>query len=324
MTQPASSPEILAFGEAMTMFVAEDPGELAAVEHFQRRIAGADTNVAIGLARLGFHVGWLSRVGDDGFGTFIRRTLEAEGLDCRHLRVDPDHPTGLVFKEYALDGVDPHVEYFRRGSAASHLAPVDAADVDFSALRHLHATGIPPALSPSCRELAESMLERARQAGASLSFDPNLRPSLWRSEAEMRDTLNALAARADWVLPGLAEGRLLTGRDTPEAIADFYLERGARAVIIKLGPEGSYYRGSLGGEQADFTVPGVPVAEVVDTVGAGDGFAVGVISALLDGRSPREALRRGNLIGALAVRVRGDMEGLPERARLNALESTPQ
>ncbi|MDI5984562.1 sugar kinase [Halomonas sp. M4R5S39] len=317
------SPEILAFGEAMTMFVAEEPGELAAVEHFQRRIAGADTNVAIGLARLGFHVGWLSRVGDDGFGTYIRRALEAEGLDCRHLRVDPDHPTGLVFKEYALDGVDPHVEYFRRGSAASHLAPVDAADVDFSALRHLHATGIPPALSPSCRELAESMLERARQAGASLSFDPNLRPSLWKNEAEMRDTLNALATRTDWVLPGLAEGRLLTGRDTPEAIADFYLERGAKAVIIKLGPEGSYYRGSLGGDES-FTVPGVPVAEVVDTVGAGDGFAVGVISALLDGRSPREALRRGNLIGALAVRVRGDMEGLPERVRLNALESTPQ
>ncbi|MDN3523205.1 sugar kinase [Halomonas ramblicola] len=324
MPHPSTPPEILAFGEAMTMFVAEDPGELAAVEHFQRRIAGADTNVAIGLARLGFHVGWLSRVGDDGFGTFIRRALEAEGLDCRHLRTDAAHPTGLVFKERAQGGADPHVEYFRRGSAASHLAPTDADGVDFSALRHLHATGIPPALSTSCRELAESMLERARDAGASLSFDPNLRPSLWHSEAEMRDTLNALAARADWVLPGLAEGRLLTGHDSPEAIADFYLERGAQAVIIKLGPQGSYYRGSLGGEQADFTVPGVPVAEVVDTVGAGDGFAVGVISALLDGLSPREALSRGNLVGALAVQVRGDMEGLPDRAHLERLASTPQ
>ncbi|CAM3578438.1 sugar kinase [Halomonas lysinitropha] len=322
---PASAPpEILAFGEAMTMFVAEDPGELAGVEHFQRRIAGADTNVAIGLARLGFHVGWLSRVGDDSFGTFIRRALEAEGLDCRHLGTDPEHPTGLVFKELAQDGADPRVEYVRRGSAASHLAPTDADGVDFSALRHLHATGIPPALSASSRELAETMLVRARDAGASLSFDPNLRPSLWNSEAEMRDTLNALAARTDWVLPGLAEGRLLTGRDNPEAIADFYLERGARAVIIKLGPQGSYYRGSLGGEQIDFTVPGVPVAEVVDTVGAGDGFAVGVISALLDGLPPREALQRGNLIGALAVQVRGDMEGLPDRERLERLASTPQ
>ncbi|MDW7748182.1 sugar kinase [Halomonas sp.] len=324
MTQPSAPPEILAFGEAMTMFVAEAPGELAAVEHFQRRIAGADTNVAIGLARLGFHVGWLSRVGDDGFGTFIRRALEAEGLDCRHLRTDADHSTGLVFKELAQGGADPHVEYFRRGSAASHLAPTDADDVDFSALRHLHATGIPPALSTSSRELAETILERARNAGASLSFDPNLRPSLWHSEAEMRDTLNALASRTDWVLPGLAEGRLLTGRDSPEAIADFYLERGARGVMIKLGPQGSYYRGNPGGAEDSFTVPGVPVAKVIDTVGAGDGFAVGVISALLDGLSPREALSRGNLIGALAVQVRGDMEGLPDRTRLNELASTPQ
>ncbi|NYS76754.1 hypothetical protein HZS80_03280 [Halomonas glaciei] len=126
MIRPYAAPEILAFGEAMTMLVAEAPGKLANVEYFQRRIAGADTNVAIGLARLGFHVGWLSRVGDDGFGPFIRQALEAEGLDCRHLRTDPEHPTGLVFKELAQGGADPHVEYYRRGSAASHLAPTDA------------------------------------------------------------------------------------------------------------------------------------------------------------------------------------------------------
>lgn len=317
----SSAPELLTFGEAMTMFVAESPGELAEVEHFQRRIAGADTNVAIGLARLGFHVGWLSRVGDDGFGTFIRRTLEAEGLDCRHLSSDPDHPTGLLFKERALAGADPRVTYFRRGSAASHLAPADAETVDFSALRHLHATGIPPALSPSARALSRQLLTRARDAGASVSFDPNLRPSLWSSENEMRDTLNELAAHSDWVLPGLAEGRRLTGRDSPEAIADFYLECGAQAVIIKLGPEGSYYRGTLGGQQESFTLPGFAVDDVVDTVGAGDGFAVGVVSALLDGRSPREAVRRGNLIGSLAVQVVGDMEGLPSRDRLTALEA---
>lgn len=314
-------PEILAFGEAMAMLVADSPGELAEVQHFQRRIAGADTNVAIGLARLGFRVGWLSRVGADSFGTFIRRTLEAEGLDCRHLQVDPDHPTGLLFKERATGGADPRVEYFRRGSAASQLAPGDANAVDFPALRHLHATGIPPALSPSARELSRHMLKQAQANGASVSFDPNLRPSLWPSEAEMRDTLNDLARHADWVLPGLTEGRLLTGQDSPEAIADFYLERGAKAVIIKLGPEGSYYRGSLAGQEESFTLSGFRVADVMDTVGAGDAFSVGVVSALLDGRSPREAVRRGNLIGSLAVQVVGDMEGLPSREDLATREA---
>ncbi|QJQ96841.1 MULTISPECIES: sugar kinase [Halomonadaceae] len=321
MQTHTASPEILAFGEAMTMFVADTPGELPGVEHFQRRIAGADTNVAIGLARLGFHVGWLSRVGDDSFGTYIRRTLEAEGLDCRHLLADPQHPTGLMFKERAEGGADPRVEYFRRGSAASHLSPDDAQQVDFAAVRHLHATGIPAAVSMSCRELSWHMLDQARHSGATISFDPNLRPMLWESERQMRETLNAMAARADWVLPGLAEGCLLTGLETPHDIAGFYLDQGAKAVIIKLGPEGSYYRGNLAKHDESFTVPGFEVDEVVDTVGAGDGFAVGMVSALLDGLSPRAAVRRGNLIGAQAVQVIGDMEGLPSRTRLNELEA---
>ncbi|MFQ3790179.1 sugar kinase [Halomonas sp. A29] len=320
MKTPTLPPEVLAFGEAMALFVAETPGALAEVECFRRGIAGADTNVAIGLARLGFRVGWLSRVGSDGFGTYVRRKLETEGLDCRYLSDDPAHATGLVFKERAEGGADPSVEYFRRGSAASHLSPEDAAQVDFTAARHLHATGIPPALSASCRELTGHMLDRARAHGATISFDPNLRPSLWSSEAEMRETLNALATKADWVLPGLAEGRLLTGRDTPRDIAGFYLERGAQAVFLKLGPEGAYYRGVLGGQEMETTLPGFHVERVVDTVGAGDGFAAGVVSALLDGLSPQAAARRGNLIGAQAVQVQGDMEGLPSRARLVELE----
>ncbi|SHF19936.1 2-dehydro-3-deoxygluconokinase [Modicisalibacter ilicicola DSM 19980] len=314
---------VLAFGEAMAMFVAETPGTLDQVERFHRRIAGADTNVAIGLARLGFPVRWLSRVGADSFGSFIRRTLEAEGVDCRHITVDPEHVTGLVFKERADEGQDPRVEYFRRGSAASRMSPRDAEDVDFSLVRHLHVTGIPPAISPDCHALTLHMMQAARKAGASISFDPNLRPSLWDCEQLMIDTLNDLAGLADWVLPGLAEGRRLSGLATADEIAAFYLERGAEAVIIKLGPEGSYYRGGLGGQGEDaFTVPGVPVQQVVDTVGAGDGFATGVISALLEGLSPREALLRGNLIGAQAVQVIGDMEGLPTRARLEELMDT--
>ena len=100
----------------------------------------------------------------------------------------------------------------------------------------------------------------------------------------MCDTLNALAARADWVLPGLAEGRRLTGLESAHDIAGFYLDRGAQAVIIKLGPEGSYYRSHA----ESFTVEGFKVARVIDTVGAGDGFAVGVVCLLYTSPSPRD------------------------------------
>ncbi|GHB32096.1 sugar kinase [Salinicola rhizosphaerae] len=308
--------DVLTFGEAMALFVADETGPLDRVAQFHRRTAGADTNVAIGLSRLGFDVRWLSRIGADHNGAFLQRALEAEGLDCRHLKRDDQHPTGLVFKERALDGADPHVEYVRCGSAASYLSIEDSHDVSLTSARHLHATGIPPAISASARELSFHLLSEARKAGLSISFDPNLRPTLWPSEAIMIETLNALAAQADIVMPGLAEGRLLTGRDTARDIAADYLDRGARAVVIKLGPEGSYFRTA----DAEGTVAGTPVANVVDTVGAGDGFAVGIVSAYLDGLDWPTALHRGNLIGARQVQVIGDMEGLPNRAELTDME----
>ncbi|WP_462378790.1 sugar kinase [Pseudomonas sp. Marseille-QA0892] len=317
----ASTAHILSFGEAMALFVADETGPLAEVGSFHRRLAGADNNVAIGLSRLGFPVKWLSRVGRDSLGSYVRKTLEAECVNCAYLIEDATHPTGLMFKARALEGADPAVEYYRRGSAASHMTSGDADDGALSGIRHLHATGITPALSAGCRELSAHLMKEARQRGASISFDPNLRPSLWPSEAEMRETLNALAIQADWVMPGLSEGRLLTGRESPADIAAFYLDQGVRAVIIKLGPEGSFYRGVLNGEDEHFTVPGFSVENVVDTVGAGDAFAVGVISALLDGLPARAAVRRGNLLGAQAVQVVGDMEGLPSRKELMALDA---
>lgn len=304
--------DVLAFGETMTMFVAEEPGDLADVEHFGKRIAGADSNVAIGLTRLGLKVRWLSRVGDDSLGRFIRATLEREGVDCSRVAIDPKHTTGFQFKSREIDGRDPIVEYFRKGSAASHLSIEHDFDDALLDVRHVHATGIPPALSDSLRELTYHLMNSARQQGRSVSFDPNLRPSLWPSEARMREEINRLASLAHWVLPGLAEGRLLTGYDTPEDIAAFYLNQGAQVVAIKLGPEGSYYRT----HENEGHVPGYPVENVVDTVGAGDGFATGFVSACLEGLDVSAAVARGNWIGAKAVQVIGDMEGLPYRHEL--------
>ncbi|PMW94197.1 2-dehydro-3-deoxygluconokinase [Pseudomonas sp. FW215-R2] len=305
--------DILSFGETMAMFVAEQSGDLAFVDQFHRRIAGADSNVAIGLSRLGFNVAWLSRVGADSLGRFVVETLHGEGLDCSHVEVDPAHPTGFQLKSRNDDGSDPTVEYFRRGSAASHLSPKSINPTLLGA-RHLHATGIPPALSASAREMSHELMTRMRNAGRSVSFDPNLRPSLWASEREMITEINRLAALAHWVLPGLSEGRLLTGFEDPADIAAFYLDQGAEAVAIKLGPQGAYYRTHL--DQG--FVAGVPVETVVDTVGAGDGFAVGMISALLEHLSFPEAVRRANWIGSRAVQSRGDMEGLPTRSELTA------
>ncbi|MBV6749061.1 sugar kinase [Pseudomonas chlororaphis] len=305
--------EILSFGETMAMFVAEQTGDLARVGHFHKRIAGADSNVAIGLARLGFKVNWLSRVGADSLGRFVIDTLQGEGLHCDYVDIDPAYPTGFQLKSREDQGQDPQVEYFRRGSAASHLSVADIRPALLKA-RHLHATGIPPALSASARELSFELMTGMAAAGRSVSFDPNLRPSLWPCERQMIEDINALAALAHWVLPGLGEGRLLTGYQEPRDIAAFYLDQGAAVVAIKLGADGAYYRT----QRDEGFVAAVPVQTVVDTVGAGDAFAVGVVSALLENHSVAQAVARGNWIGAQAVQSRGDMEGLPTREQLTA------
>ncbi|WP_433695222.1 sugar kinase [Paraburkholderia phenoliruptrix] len=317
MTHQGTALDIITYGEAMAMFVAAETGPLAGVGQFRKRIAGADLNVAIGLARLGFKVGWMSRVGNDSFGQYVRDTLTREGIDQRCVSTDERYPTGFQLKSKTDDGSDPAVEYFRRGSAASHLSVADySADYVLPA-RHLHLTGVAPAISASSRELAFHLAREMRAAGKTISFDPNLRPTLWPSRAAMVEGLNALAALADWVLPGIGEGEILTGYTRPDDIAGFYLERGARGVIVKLGAAGAYFRTADG---AAAMIPGQPVANVVDTVGAGDGFAVGVISALLEGKPLAAAVARGNRIGALAIQVIGDSEGLPSRAELDALE----
>ncbi|CAN5132495.1 sugar kinase [soil metagenome] len=307
--------DVITFGEAMLLLVADRPGPLERAEAFYKRTAGAETNVAIGLARLGLKVGWASRLGTDSMGRYLLAAMQKEGIDCSHVVCDAAQKTGFQFKSKVLDGSDPEVEYHRKGSAASYMY-VDDIDKDWLvSARHLHATGVFAALSASTLPAARATMELMRAAGRSVSFDPNLRPTLWASLELMREAINDLAMRADWVLPGLEEGRFLTGEATAEGIARFYRQRGARLVVVKLGAAGAYFDSATAGSGH---VPGYPVAEVIDTVGAGDGFAVGVISALLDGLGVYEAVKRGAWIGARAVQVLGDSEGLPTRVELTA------
>jgi len=315
MTATLPTLDVVTFGESMALFVAETPGPLAEVGRFTRRLAGAETNVAIGLARLGLRVGWVSRLGADSFGDYVRASVTSEGVDCSRVATDPSRRTGFMLKTCSSDGEDPAIEYHRAGSAASAMTVASLDEAYLLSARHLHATGIFPALMPETFALSEHAMQLARAAGRGVSFDPNLRPSLWLGPAQMAAGINRLARQARWVLPGLAEGRLLTGRNTPADVAAFYLDQGAEAVVVKLGAEGAYYR--TANDEAG-QVPGVAVPRVVDTVGAGDGFAAGLLSARLEGLSWPEALARANWVGAQAIQVVGDMEGLPYRHQLPA------
>jgi 2-dehydro-3-deoxygluconokinase len=258
----------------------------------------------------------MSRLGADPLGKYILKYVQQSGVDTTCVLFEEEYPTGFQLKSRVREG-DPTVVYFRKSSAASHMAPNAEDDAYLRRARHLHVTGIPPALSETCRHFTYHAIEQARAAGMSISFDPNVRPTLWQSEDQMCQVLNDLATRADWVFPGLDEGAALTGATTPEEIAKFYLKCVVKLVAVKVGAHGS----CLFTSAQRYDLPAFPVG-VVDTVGAGDGFAVGIISGMLDGLDLSACLERGNAIGALAVTSPGDQDGLPDREALTRFLQT--
>jgi 2-dehydro-3-deoxygluconokinase len=300
----------------MVMLVAAEAGPLRSIDTFRKHVAGSEANVAIGLARLGHRPGWISRLGQDEFGAYIRNFLRGEGVDVSQVILDPDHPTGIAFKERRELGAR-RVIYYRRGSAASYLSPADLDPAYFVGARYFHVSGINPALSASMLDTVRAAIELAHQAGALVSFDPNVRLRLWDADTSRR-TLRELLASCDLVLPGADEAELLTGESDPERAARAIRDLGPRLVLVKLGAEGSLALSDGGIVRA----PPLRIDRVVDPVGAGDGFAAGFLSGQLRGWGLAESLRLGNLVGASAMSVSGDVEGLPTWEEVAALESS--
>ncbi len=295
----------------MGLFIAQNEGPLDQVSSYSMAVAGAEFNVAVGLARLGHSVAYLTRLGDDPFGKRITHVMNENGIGSEFISYSDSRTTGFMLKSKVSKG-DPEIFYFRKGSAASVISRNDVEKLDFSGCTYLHLTGILPALSESARDTAFYLIEKARENGMTVCFDPNLRPQLWKDQETMIQTINAIAAKADYVLPGEGEGEILCGSRDPKVIAGFYRNMGTANVIVKLGSKGAYYENA---EVSGF-VEGFPVEKIVDTVGAGDGFAAGVISALMEGKDLSAAVRRGNAIGAIQVMSVGDNDGLPTREQL--------
>lgn len=320
MKHPART-EVVTLGECLASLVATTPGPLAEATSFERHVAGAEANVAVGLARLGHSVAFVGRVGADGFGTAILRRLRGEGVDVSHLAIDPDARTGVMFRERRTIGA-AEVLYHRAGSAASRLGSDDIDRAFASGVvegaRWLHLTGITPALSDSARAATIRARDVARESGLTISLDVNLRRRLWPDEVA-GPILRDLAAGVDVVLGSPDELAVIAGTDAgtdPAELAAAVATLGPTTVVARLGPDGAL------GFEAGATpvlVPAIPVPAVVDPVGAGDAFCAGFIAGRLDGTDLETALRMGNACGALAVAAVGDQAGLPDRAELGRL-----
>ncbi len=303
---------VLNIGEALGLFVAEEFGDLGNVNKFTKHSAGAEMNVAIGLSRLGYNSKFSTILGEDIIANYIINLLNKEKVNTEYVYSNEKYLTGIMFKSKVQDG-DPEISYNRKNSACSHYTLEQSQNIDFINIDLLHTTGIFMAISESACEVLFDLKEKAIKSGKIVTFDPNLRPMLWSSNEEMVKKINEFAKDCDYILPGISEGEILTGSSDPNAIADFYIKLGVKNVIVKIGAKGAYYKTSNGSEGF---VDGFKVSEVVDTVGAGDGFATGVISGINDGCDIIETCRRGCAIGAIQVTHKSDNEGLPTREEL--------
>jgi len=303
----ADQVDALCIGE--TMVALRSRGLLSLGAPLTPAIAGAESNVAIALSRLGHHAAWCGLVGADQAGALVLRTLRAEGVDLRCVRREPAAATGLMVREERLPGV-VRVDYHRRGSAGSRL---DLTDVD-RALRTLqprvvHVTGISLAISQQARAAVIGAVRAARELGATVSLDVNHRRRLW-TDGEASAALAPLLPDIDILVGSVDELALLalsTLEDGSDAAAEL-LTLGPAEVVVKRGAHGA----------SAFTLGEshhLPAHQItlVDPVGAGDAFTAGYLSGRLDGLPVREALARANLLGGFAAASDGDWEGLPTR-----------
>lgn len=297
--------DVVTIGETMVLMNPVENGSLKYVHQFTKSLAGAESNFAIGLARLGVRAGWISSLGKDSLGDYVESFIRGEGVDVSRVKRDDQHPTGLMFKERRGFG-ETRVYYYRHDSAASHMQTSDLDKDYIKQAKYLHLTGITPALSEFCRELVYEAIKIARSNGLTITFDPNLRLKLWPREV-MKKVILDICGKVDIILPGVSEGEILLGTAEPEKMIKMFLDLGASTVLLKIGKEGAI----VGTGEEIKHVPGYPVKKVVDPIGAGDGFAAGFVAARVKGYNLLESVRLANAVGAFALTVKGDVEGLP-------------
>ncbi len=289
-------PLVLTVGETMALIDPVEDGPLEYGNRLELRVAGAESNFAIALCRLGIAVLWISCVGCDPFGDLVVTALKSEGVDISRVRRDPTAPTGVFFK-WRRDGRSLNA-YYRLGSAAAGLSVKDVPDEALDGVRLVHLSGITTALSDSSRELVNDLAWRAHHRGLLTTFDLNYRAKLWMQPRIAADAARAILPNVDWCLCGLDEGNALFDTTRPDELLDVLLAAGARNAVIHAGGDGALVSA---GQRIEWVRP-PHLVEVVDEVGAGDAFTAGFAYGLLNAWAPQSCARAGNLIAATALR----------------------
>ncbi|MDY5421066.1 aminoimidazole riboside kinase [Actinobacillus porcinus] len=281
--------------------------------HYLKCAGGAPANVAVGVARLGVPSAFIGRVGKDPLGEFMQQTLRNENVNTDYMHLDPDHRTSTVV--VGLDNGERSFTFMVNPSADQFLSVSDLPE--FKTGEWLHCCSIALINEPT-RTATLTAMKNIRAAGGKVSFDPNLRESLWKSQAEMIDVVNQAVALADVLKFSEEELTLLTGTNTLEQafekVTALYPEK---LIIVTMGKDGALF--NLNGHSE---IIAGKALKPVDTTGAGDAFVGGLLAGLSlndnwqDLDVLKQVIRQANACGALATTAKGAMSALPNQQQL--------
>ena len=312
------SPALICFGEVLGLISNAPDARLEISRHAELGFAGAESNVAIALARLGHGVSLFTALGDDPFGWRILKSLRGEGVGCGAVEVVAGSTTALMLRDRPAWG-EPSVYYYRRSSAFAASCAALAGKISLSKDDLLFLSGITPALGPECLEAVSELLHRAKAAGAKVWFDVNFRSKLWTPLDACAFFKNYLP-HMHGVFTSRAEAGIIFPNSAPDDLSRRFLGSGVKELVVKAGKDGAIY------SSADQSVSrgAFPIPREIDPIGAGDAFNAGFLSARIDRLPIEEQLERGCALGALACLNRGDWEGSPTRIELERfLQGTP-
>jgi sugar/nucleoside kinase (ribokinase family) len=301
-----SAVDVLAVGEALVDLISLEPVDaLEDATRFERHLGGEPANVVHNVARLGGRAALVARVGDDGFGRFVRAELAAAGVDVRGVRLHPGAPTTVC--AVARHAGTPDFAVLR---GADRL--LDASDVELAAglrARAVHTSAFALSHASARRPLLE--LLRARRAdGALVSFDPNYHPSVW-ADGEPLQVLAETLPHVDVVKPSTEDCHRLFGLEPVEVSARRFLDLGARRVVLTLGAEGALVLAD-----GASTLHASRATAVVDVTGAGDAFWAGLLMGLVDGQELDTAVGAGLAVAALKLGGAGPLGETVDRRQL--------
>ncbi len=298
--------DIISFGEPLYEFT-QLPDQ-SQQQTYLSGYGGDTSNLCVSAARQGAHVAMLTHLGDDVFGDKFIELWQQENISTEYVKRTPDAPTGIYFISH--DDKGHHFTFYRKGSAASLITPADINTSIFANTKLFHTSAITLAISPNCSDSVLHAIELAKNNDTLVSFDTNLRLKLWPL-ARARALIHETARLVDFCMPSLDEAQQLTGLNDANAICDFYLNLGAKNVVLKMGKDGAM----VANANERFQAKGHRV-DTIDATGAGDCFSGAFLTQVVKGKTLIEALTYANAAAALTTTGFGAVAPIPTQQQV--------